>query len=363
MRVLIIKLSAFGDIIHSLPVIDCFKEYAGKYNRDAELHWLVEKRWGPILGNCPEVKNIILTDTKTWRRSLFYGRTLQELSGFWSRLRQAKYDLVIDINGLIRSALLSRLARAELRVGFSRDSGFLREPQSAYLLDRTFSIPSGHVVDQTVGLLEKVLKIKVPGIIHPCLPPNPSRSGAAQDILHEKDIHSHPYAVIAAGGGWETKLLHTRSIAEFCDAVNQHGIIPVLAWWGSFEADRAARIMKTARCDVRELGNLPVDVFIEILRMSRIVIGPDTGAVHSASAVKTPTVSYYGPSSAGYSGPRRVTDKVAQISPPCGPCFKRKCDRGLCHHLDIREVLEGIHEQLGNKGAGPCANGNNGKLE
>lgn len=347
MKVLIIKLSAFGDIIHSLPVVDCFKEYARRYHTDVDLHWLVENGWDRILRNCPEVHRVILTDTKRWRGSFLDRATFQGLSAFWSELRREKYNLVVDINGLIRSAFLARLARADLRVGFSKDSGILRERQSAYLLDRTFTIPSGHVVDQTVGLLEKVLGIKVPGTVHPYLPPNTTRAGEARRVLDERNIAPHKYAVIAAGGGWETKLLHTQSVAKFCNAVNGYGIKPVLSWSGNPEKDRAKGIMKSAGCEVEGLGDLPVDLFIEVLRLSRIVIGPDTGTVHSASAVKTPTVSYYGPSSAGYSGPRRPTDRVVQISPPCGPCFRRRCDRGLCNGLPIEKILDAIHEELG----------------
>ena len=343
---LIIKLSAFGDIIHSLSVIECFKEYTRRYHTEVELHWLVEDRWSPILRSCPEIGRVILTDTKKWRKSFFNRATFQELSAFWSNLRRTKYDLVIDINGLFRSALLSRMARADLRVGFSEDSDFNRERQSAYLLDRTFSVPSGHVVDQTVGLLEKVLKIKVSETVHPYLPPNDTRSGAAKSILAEKKITPFRYAVIATGGGWETKLLEVKSIAEFCDTVSRYGVKPVLSWSGISEAERAKQIVRAAQCDVQELGDLPVDVFIEILRMSRIVIGPDTGTVHSASAVKTPTVSYYGPSSADYSGPRRPTDRVVQISPPCGPCFKRRCEKRLCNTLHIGKVLDEIQNQF-----------------
>ncbi len=346
LRVLIIKQSAFGDIIHSLSVIRFFKEYSERTGREVELHWLIEEKWSPILKMCPGVHNIIVTDTKSWRRSPFRRKTRQELSRFLLSLRRERYDLVIDINGLIRSAILARIARSDRRIGFSRDSSFIRERHSAYLLDETFSVPPGHVVDQTIGLLERALNIKVSRIIFPYLPRDAGAAEAARRALDRMGLAPKKFAIIAAGGGWETKLLDEGSIARFCDLVDQYGVTPVLSWSGDAERDRAKKIAEHARCTVRELGDLPIDVFLEVLRMSRLVIGPDTGTVHAASAVKTGTVSYYGPSSADYSGPRRPSDRTVQISPPCGPCFKRRCDRRLCNNPDIRGVLDAIENQL-----------------
>lgn len=346
MKVLIIKLSAFGDIIHSLSVIDCFREYSGKNNIDVELHWLVEKKWSPILKNHRGIDKLIISNTKEWRKSIFSSETRKELFAFWKDLRQEKYDLVIDINGLLRSAILARLTRAKNRIGFSEDSDFCREKYCSWFLDNTYNVPWGHVIDQTVGLLERALEIEMPGVVNPVLPPHEAGTVKARKMLEQNNLEPGRFAVIAAGGGWETKLLDVRSVAAFCDRVSSYGITPVLTYYGDEEGKRAKEISSIAVSDVRELSNLPVDIFIEIMRLSRLVIGPDTGTVHAASAVKTPTVSYYGPSSGDYSGPRRKTDRVVQISPECGPCFKRRCEKGLCSGLEVDKVLDAIDDQL-----------------
>ncbi len=346
LRVLIIKLSAFGDIIHSLSVMECFEEYFKKYNREVELHWLIEKRWSPILAHHPAIHNIILTNTKAWRREPFSRSTRQEISECWSRLRKDRFDLVLDINGLLRSAALARIARARLRVGFSKDSGVIREKQSVYLLDKCFSVPRGHVVDQTTRLLEQALEIEMAGPVHPYLPVNDAADRRARELLAEKDLTPNRFAVIAAGGGWQTKLLDEGLIAGFCKCVRACGIEPVLSWAGDVERERAERIFTLTEGGVRDLGEIPIDVFMEVLRLSRLVIGPDTGTVHAGSAVGTPTVSYYGPSSAKYSGPRRLTDRVVQLSPSCGPCFRRTCSETLCNYLKIDKVLDAIRELL-----------------
>ncbi|MDB9822651.1 glycosyltransferase family 9 protein [Deltaproteobacteria bacterium] len=329
-----------------MSVLDCFREYSERYNRKVELHWLVEEKWSPVLKNCGGVNNIIVTNTKKWRNALFSRATWGEIFELLSRLRSNRYDLVIDINGLLRSAILARIARSSYRVGFSRDSDFCRESHSTFFLDRTFNVSSGHVVDQTVGLLEKILNMEISRTVIPYLPPNDDTARETMRFLDRNGLVPKDFAVVAAGGGWETKLLDEKLIAEFCDCVKQKGIRPVLSWAGDDEKERAERISGLAKSNVMEVGDIPIDIFMEVLRMSRIVIGPDTGAVHAASAVETPTVSYYGPSSAEYSGPRRPSDRVVQISPDCGPCFKRRCDKGLCNRLDIREVLDEINDEL-----------------
>lgn len=346
LRVLIIKLSAFGDIIHSLSVIDCFREYSKLNNEEIELHWLVEKKWAPILKHHKDIDKLIISNTKGWRKSILSRETREEFFSFWKDLREKEYDLVIDINGLLRSAVIARITKAKNRVGFSEDSDFCREKYCSLFLGNTYDVPRGHVIDQTVGLMERVLDIKMPDIVNPVLPLNEEGSEKAREILSENNLEPYRFAIIAAGGGWETKLLDAESIASFCDKVADYGIVPVLAYYGDEEGKRAKEISASAKVKIKYLSDLPVDIFIEIMRLSRLVIGPDTGTVHAASAVLTPTVSYYGPSSGDYSGPRRGTDGVVQISPECGPCFKRRCEKDLCHGLEIDKILDAIDEQL-----------------
>lgn len=346
LRVLIIKLSAFGDIIHSLPVIEYFHEFSKNNNTKVELHWLIEKRWSPIIHNHPGVHHVLLTNTTHWRRAFFHKSTWQEILDCVSGLRDSRYDVVLDINGLLRSALFSRLARAHQRVGFSKDSDICKEKHSVLLLDKTHSVPHIHVVDQTIKLLEMTLPTDIPEPLNPYLPSNHMAEEMAKEVMKKKGLIPKRFAVIAAGGGWETKLLDDKIMEELCDHISRYNLIPVLSWSGDNEKKRAIKISELSKNKVKQLGNLPVDVFLEVLRMSRIVIGPDTGTIHAASAVETPTVSYYGPSSAMYSGPRRITDRVVQLSPHCGPCFKRECKENYCKHLDVKMIINEISNLL-----------------
>lgn len=350
LRVLVIKLSAFGDIIHSLPIIECLEEFSRQKREQVELHWLIEKRWSPILKNHPGIHRLILTNTFDWRRALSRKSTWKEIFRCLAVLRENTYDIVIDINGLLRSALIARLTRAHLRVGFSRNSVICREKHSVWLLDKTHSVPHGHVVDQIVQLVEKTLRFHATRPLLPYLPVNDEAREGAKALLERNGLVERGFAIIAAGGGWKTKLLDERPMSALCESFGPYHLKPILSWYGDAERQRVEKISRLSRIEVKDLGDLPVDTLSEILRMARIVIGPDTGTVHAASAVKTPTVSYYGPSSAGYSGPRRSTDRVVQLSPPCGPCFRRRCGETLCHHLSIGKILDEIAEELQSRG-------------
>ena len=347
MRILVIKLSAFGDIIHSLPVIECIAEYGRINKRKIDLHWLIEKKWSPILVNHPGVQDLIVSNTKVWRKSIFSRPTRMEVYRFLSRLRHDKYDIVLDINCLIRSAFLARLARARERVGFSRDAEICREKNSVYLLDRTIPVARGNVVDQIVELVGKVLETRFDLGMHPFLPPMEKAKKEADALIRDRGLVKGEYVVIAAGGGWHTKLLDEKLIAGFCDCIDECGFTPLLSWSGEAEKQRVLNILDIAVKRTKDLGDIQVDVFMELLRMSRLVIGPDTGTVHAGSAVETPTISYYGPSSAEYSAPRRISDKVIQISPHCGPCFKRNCEKGFCNSLNTDKIRTLIREELG----------------
>jgi lipopolysaccharide heptosyltransferase I len=346
LRILIVKLSAFGDIIHSLPVIDFLQDYGRKNNERIELDWIVEKRWSPLLREHPGIRRLHLTNTLEWRKAVFSRKTRREIFGFISSLRKVKYDMTVDINGLIRSALLARLSRADLSVGFSRDSDICREPQANLLLKKTYSVPHLHVVDQTLHLMARSLNVDQGESREPFLPPIKGAIARAERVIREKGLRPGRFAVVAAGGGWETKLIHEKSTAEICDFIAGYGLTPVLSWAGETEENRSKNIAALMSSEAEQLGNIPVDVFAEILRMSGLVVGPDTGTVHTGSAVKTPTVCYFGPSSENYSGPRRETDRTVQLSPQCGPCFKRVCPKGLCRDLEVEPILEAIAFQL-----------------
>src|SRR5215471_17461808 len=157
MRILIVKLGSIGDIVHTLPSLAAIR---GRLP-DAEISWVVESRAAEILRSNPLLDRLIVIDTKALRRGLMSGETLRAPRQQLRLLRASAFDLALDFQGLIKSAMIARLSRARRVVGFSREA--LREPPSRLLLHETVKIPKGsHVIRKNLTLVESALGIPVP---------------------------------------------------------------------------------------------------------------------------------------------------------------------------------------------------------
>src|SRR5215831_16065375 len=157
MRILIVKLGSIGDIVHTLPSLAAIR--AGF--PQAEISWVVERRSAEILRSNPVLDRLIEIDTKALRRGLMSGETLRAPRQQLRLLRASAFDLALDFQGLIKSALIARLSGARRIVGFAREA--LREPPSRLLLHEKISIPPGlNVIRQNLALVKSTLSIEVP---------------------------------------------------------------------------------------------------------------------------------------------------------------------------------------------------------
>src|SRR6202008_4679503 len=152
MRILIVRLGSIGDIVHALPSLAAIRHALP----DAELSWVVESRAAEILRSNPLLDRLIVIDTKALRRGLMSGETLRAPRQQLRLLRASAFDLALDFQGLIKSAMIARFSGARRIVGFDRDG--LREPASRLLLHQTVNIPKGsHVIRKNLMLVESAL--------------------------------------------------------------------------------------------------------------------------------------------------------------------------------------------------------------
>src|SRR5947208_16974823 len=158
MRVLIVKLGSIGDIVHTLPALGAMRRALP----DSEISWVVERRSSEILRSNPLLDRLIEIDTKALRRGLMSGETLRAPRQQLRLLRASAFELALDFQGLIKSAMIARLSGARRVVGFAREA--LREPPSRILLHETVTIPKGlHVIRKNLTLVKGALRIPVPG--------------------------------------------------------------------------------------------------------------------------------------------------------------------------------------------------------
>src|SRR5437763_11822968 len=161
MRILVVKLGSIGDIVHTLPALAAMRRALP----DTEISWVVERGSAGILRDNPLLDRLIEVQTKALRRGLMSGETLRAPRQQLRLLRASAFDLALDFQGLIKSAMIARLSRARRVVGFARTA--LREPASRLLLHETVSVPAGlHVIRKNLALVEATLGFAAPNDEH-----------------------------------------------------------------------------------------------------------------------------------------------------------------------------------------------------
>jgi lipopolysaccharide heptosyltransferase I len=293
MRLLIVRLSAFGDIIHALPLAE------NAHRAGAEVGWLCESRYRDLLEGNPNIDRLFFADTKAWRADPVGPRTWGELRRLRRGLRGFAPDRTIDAQGLWKSALLARAAGAPV-VGFAASER--REGSSALLCAIRVRPASAarHVVDRNLALLSAV------GI------PVERRAPDATYLLSRENSDAaaflaaqpRPFALYHPGAGRPEKAWGEERFAELARRLEQRsGLHPVLSW-GPGDETRVERMCEGV-AGARRLPLLPPQGLARVMRDSRIFIGGDTGPLHLADALGARTLALFGPTDPGRNGPYR----------------------------------------------------------
>jgi heptosyltransferase-1 len=280
MRILIVKTSSLGDVIHTLPALSD----AAVAIHGLRADWLVERGFAEIPAWHPAVERVIACDLRGWRKHL--GRTL--FGGDWARfraeLRSAEYDLVIDAQGLVKSAWLARQARGPL-AGPDRDSA--REPFAAHFYGRGYAIPRhdlAHAVERARRLFALALGYDLPDTL--------PDAGLDRSRFPAPGLQQ-PYVVFLHGTSWTSKrwpLAHWAELGRWLAARGLRVVLP----WGN-HAEHADAISIAAACDGLVLPQLGLTALAGWLAGARGCIGVDTGLAHLAAALGTPQLTLYGP--------------------------------------------------------------------
>ncbi len=286
-RILIVRLSAIGDVIHGMPVLCALRD---RFPR-AELSWLVEERAAPLLEG-HEALDGLLTVPRGWLKS---PQTLLRLR---RRLREGAFDVAVDVQGLAKSALAARLSGAPRRIGFGDEKG--RELSPWLYTDRVHT-RSPHVVDANLDLL-RPLGIKHPRVRFAVPEPEKDRT-AAEQILAEMGVGAR-FAVINPGAGWASKVWPADRYPAVARHLGESLRLPSLVIWGSEqEREWAEAIGAASGGYARPAPPVTLRQLAALLRRARLFVGADTGPLHLAAAVGTPCVGLFGPTPAIRNGP------------------------------------------------------------
>jgi lipopolysaccharide heptosyltransferase I len=340
-KVLIVRTSALGDVLHGIPVAAALKERFPA----CRITWVVDERYGELLAGQPWVDEIVRIRLQGGIRSLLNDRGRRNWMGVARTLRRSRFDVAVDLQGLLRSGLIAYLTGAPLRIGFPR--GYAREP-----LNRVFTNlrprnmpPRSHVIDRNLALLHP-LGIRTHRKRF-CLRVPPSVEDEVRPYLHKADEGRDVFRVaVNPAAGWATKRWSPHRFAEIADRmVEQWGAL-VFLLWGPGERELAEQVRRHARRPVHLVPEMGLTTLAAFLKGCDVFVGGDSGPLHLASALGVPVLGLFGPSDPVRNGPFGDGDRVVTAAAPCGPCYKRKCARASCmDSISVEQVWEVLEEE------------------
>ncbi len=301
-RILLVKTSSLGDVVHNLPVVSDIRRHAP----DAEIDWVVEESFAAIARLHPGVRGVIPVALRRWRRTLLHQTTRREICSFLGKLREHEYDAIIDTQGLLKSALVTCAARGS-RYGLDWRSS--REPLR-FLYDRTFRVPWGqHAVERNRSLAAQALGYALPAS---------ADYGIAAQRRAFTWLPGKPYAVVLHATSAERKLWPESDWTELCNHLFLNNIFCVLPWGNEIERTRSVRLAATVPGAVVPPA-LALEDLSAVLAGAQGVAGVDTGLTHLAAALNVPAVGIYcatDPAATGIHGCARAINLGGIGSPP-----------------------------------------------
>ena len=301
-RVLVVRLGAMGDIIHALPAIAALRAA----NPDLHIGWLVEERWSALLcaaGGArlgersegkPLVDSVHCANFKAWRKALLSDESWREMGALRREVRELKYDLALDLQGSIRSALAAQFSGAPLRVGPAEP----REKPATMFYTRQVDTTATHVVEQALAITSEVAGRQLQ-YTPPLFPVDRAAAAWADSTI--ADLGNPRFAIVNPGAGWGAKCWPAESFGTVSAALRRSGLA-VIVNYGPGEETLANAVHQAShgsalpvKCSVGEL--------IALTRRASLFIGGDTGPMHLAAAMNIPVVALFGPTRPERNGP------------------------------------------------------------
>lgn len=316
-NILIVKLSAIGDVIHALPVAHALKK---KYPQ-ARITWVVEKPAYELLTNNPDIDEIIVFDKPKFKS---LSGLLTNGYQFSKELKTRKFDLAIDLQGLFKSAVVSYVSGALKRLVYCNAR------ELSHLVGEKIcgENAEGHVVDRYLDVA-RYLGCRADEV---CFPIHITESEENKTIAIAKNAGfclDNPYVVLAPGTNWPSKCWPPLYFAKLADRLYRDNIIPVIIG-GPNDQRLAAEITAHTKIPPIDLtGKTTMKQLAYIIKKSQAFVGGDTGPMHLAVAVEAQVVTLFGPTDPNRNGPYGQLHKVLIAPVPCQGCWQRSCPKNM----------------------------------
>ena len=338
-NILIVKLSAIGDVIHTLPSLAALR----RLYPDAHITWVVEEAAADLVKNHPLLDAVLVSRRKKWSGDFRNGRFEQafgEAKEFLKNLRQRPYDLVIDFHGLFKSSIIVFLSRGKRKIGY--DSW--QELSGLFLNEKIPEDMNKHAVDRYLDF-PRYLGAKIDRAEF-ALPSNKEAKEKVLRLLGEYNLEDKKFVAINPIALWETKLWSNEKFAYLADLINNKLKVKVV-FTGS-EKEPIEKITSLMNTECVNLGGKTTLLDLAYLyKKARTVITTDSGPMHLAVAVETPVIALFGPTDPARTGPYGAGHTIIRTELPCSPCFLKKCSTKQCmKDISPRQVFAALEKKL-----------------
>ncbi len=346
-RILILRLGSLGDIVHALPAVAALREAFP----EARIDWLVDAPYTEFLRFVPVVdEGIEWCDPRRsgWRTVL----------GVLRRLRAARYDAAVDLQGLLKSAILARASGAVRVVGFAR--AHLREPAAcAFYREVAYPEDSAHVVDKNLALARVVGATATSRRFPIEAPP----SGIVEAARGSAGIGERAFALLNPGAAWPNKRWPPERFGRLAAHLQERHRLASLVVWGPGEQEIAHRVVESSSGAAHLVPETSLGDLVTLTKASELMVSGDTGPLHIAAAVGTPVVAIFGPTDPGRNGPWSSRDVVVSRSDVCVCYHKRRCvgERWCLEDVEVAEVVKAVDQRLA-RGADTTDDVNTGSI-
>lgn len=343
MKCLVVRLGSLGDIIHTLPAVAALRAAFP----DAIIDWVVERLARALADRIPILDAVHEIDTFRWRRAPLSRLTRREAAGVFRELRARRYDVALDFQGLVKSAVVARASGADRVLGFARRA--LREPAArAFYHEGVAPGPeTEHVIEKNRALARR-LGVRGGEVVFP-LREDPADAAGAETVVRQARFEpAARFVILNPGGGWPTKRWPAARFGELARELQVRNGLRALVAWGPGEEPLARAVVDASGGAATAGAPMDVPVLLAVLRRAALFVGGDTGPLHFAAAVGTPIVGLFGPTDPRRNGPWRPEDRVVSRYGRCACPYGRTCMQpALCiDDITVSEVLDAAQSRL-----------------
>lgn len=344
-NILLIKMSSLGDILHSLP----FAAVLRRRFPAARITWLVHPQFAGFLPDPPLIDEVLYFDKVKFNK-LGLGGKYRYFCELRHMLRSRHFDLVIDLQGLLKSAVLAAISGCSQRIGYCQ----LREGSG--LVSRAICGPHSqdHVIERYLDVA-RYLGAEVGELVFPLPDLGREEAAVAAKLLAQGLPPGAGYVVLVPGARWETKCWPRGHFARLAQLLTQEGSYAVLAGGpGEEEAGRAIEAEAASPLLINLIGGTSLRELAALIKGCSFYISADTGPLHLAAALKKPLIALYGPTKPDRTGPYGSAKSTVLTSPlPCAGCLKKHCPQWQCMAAITPETVYALYkEKQGEDGHG-----------